>query len=157
MDDGQSGAPTGAEVVPLEKPKRTFGGMDPREAGRKGVEARRQKAIERQRDKTLVKQAAELKVKNAPSRDALKGVAAAVLFDIAERILAEDIEVRTAREAASVADVFFNILRLESGQSTANVDHLTAEEKLARIKEMQQVARERTGGVIDVPSLPPPP
>lgn len=156
MSDGQSGESSGAEVVPMEKPKRTFGGLDPREAGRRGVEKRRQNALERQRDKTLVKQAAELKIKDAPSRDSLKGSAAAVLHDIAYRILADDIPINTAREAASVADVFFNILRLESGQSTANVEHLSSEEKMAQIKAMQDAVRARQATApISVPAIPP--
>lgn len=120
-----------------------FGGLTSKEAAARSVEVRRQNALERLRDAELTKQAAQLKIKNAPAREELKGAAAAVLFDIAEKILAGDIPVRNAREASSVIDSFFNVLRLESGQSTANVEHLTFEDKMNMVREMQAAARDR--------------
>lgn len=135
----------GAEVVSIDggKKKGPFGGLDHMEAARRSVEKRRQNAVERERDAALRREGADMKIKNAPSREVLKGAAAAVLFEVAEKILVGEIPINTAREAASVADTFFNILRLESGQSTSNVEHLTHDEKLARIKEMQEEARKR--------------
>lgn len=124
-----------------------FGGMTPSEAAHKSAEVRRNNALERVRDHILGTAVARLKVRNAPTRDELKGVAAAVIFQEATKILADPNYVRNAHQSARVIEVFFTILRLESNQSTANVEHLTAEEKIAMVKELRETIAERAGAL----------
>lgn len=127
-----------------------WGDMNYHEAALKSAQVRREKAAEKVRNAVLGKAVAQLKIKNAPSRDQLRETSAAVIFDLGHRILSGDLPVTNASTAAKVIDTFFNILRLESGQSTANVEHLSAEEKRKMIVEMQQAAQERKAA-LDMP------
>lgn len=142
-----SDTPSEAAVVPLEPPKVDrrvkFTKENAREMARRSAEVRQARKEELKRDKELRKEALELRIRNAPSREDLKGAAAAVLFMLTEKLLLEEIPINNARELANVSDTFFNILRLESGQSTSNVEHLTGEEKIAMIREYQQAAQAR--------------
>lgn len=86
----------------------------------------------------------KLRLADMPPRSELARYAEGVLFMIADKVLNEEIEIRSPREAAATADTFFNILRLESNQSTTSVEHLTHEEKRQRILEIQdEVAKRR--------------
>lgn len=122
-----------------------FGGkLSAKEAAAKSVEVRRQKAAQRAREAKVVKVASNLKIKEAPSREELKGAALSVVHEAARMFLADPEKyARTGRELASVASVFFEILRLESNQSTSNVEHVSTEDKIRAIKEMQDDARRR--------------
>lgn len=132
-----------------------WGGLTPQEAAIKSHQARRERALEILRDSELAKAISNHKVINAPSRDELRGVAAAVIFDLGHQILAGTLPVKNAGTAAKVIDTFFNILRLESNQSTANVEHLSIEEKRKMIQEMRDAAQERKAQILDLPATDP--
>lgn len=135
--------PAALAVVPKVDRRVKFTKENAREMALRSAAAKRERKEELKRDKELRKEMLESRIKNAPSREEMKGAAAAVIFMLTEKLLLEEIPINNARELSNVADTFFNILRLESGQSTSNVEHLTGEEKIAMIREYQQAAQAR--------------
>lgn len=130
-------------VLARRRPTGWAATMSPSEAASKSWESRRARKAEEVRDETLRKEILKRRLDSAPSRADLKGRAAAVVHLMAERILIGDIPVNTAREAASITDTFFAVLRLESNQATSVVEHATREEKIATITALREAAAER--------------
>ncbi len=81
---------------------------------------------------------------SAIPRSELGAVAYEVVAKIAVLILEDTIKVRTAAQARDVASVFHQIARLESGQSTQNVE-MTREDRITKIGELADAAAERAG------------
>ena len=160
VDDDAQDAEQATVTDIAERPKRTFGGLDPAEAGRRGVEARRQKALERKQQTEEEKAlASELRVhlKRLSKVDLFKKYMQQMaddtpLADYAEAtarylmggILAGDIEVKGSN-VANVLDSVFKIVQLTQGKPTSiDGSTYTPEERREALAEFKRKIAERS-------------
>ena len=87
---------------------------------------------------------ARLNVGAIVARGEIGALAYEVVAKIAVEILEGTIPIRTAGQAKDVASIFHQIARLEAGKSTANIETLTREERVARVSELAAEAAERS-------------
>lgn len=76
----------------------------------------------------------------------------AVCLVIGRRLLTGEIAINNARDAKAVADVAFNIARLEDGQPTDIGEIRTSEQRMKLFEDLTEKARER-GGLSVVPDV----
>lgn len=96
--------------------------------------------------RAVMKEIADAAIGDLPKKKDLGALAAAVVGDMGRRILSGAIRVDTTKDAAHAAQIFFNIARLEAGESTTSVGQpLTKEERTALIADIREKVNERRG------------
>jgi hypothetical protein len=112
-------------------------------------EARVKKTLDREEQK---KRAAQLKAlgeemlaSGVASREILPKIAQGIIVDLGLRLAGGEWEIKTAEEATKVAKIWYDILRLESGQATSIQEQRTGspEDRLMRLEELKLEAKRR--------------
>jgi hypothetical protein len=79
------------------------------------------------------------------SREILPKIAQGIIVDLGLRLAGGEWEIKTAEEATKVAKIWYDILRLESGQATSIQEQRTGspEDRLMRLEELKLEAKRR--------------
>lgn len=112
-------------------------------------ESRVKKQLDREEAK---KRAAQLKLmgeeilaSGVASREILPKLAQGIIVDLGLRLAGGEWEIKSAEEATKVAKIWYDILRLESGQATSIQEQRTGspEDRLSRLEELKIEAKRR--------------
>ena len=87
----------------------------------------------------------ELLASGVASREILPKLAQSIIVELGLRLANGEWEIKTAEEATKVAKIWYDILRLESGQATSIQEQRTGspEDRLSRLEELKQEAKRR--------------
>ena len=109
--------------------------------------------VKKQLDKEERRQrAAQLKVlgedllaSGVASREIIPKLAQSIIVDLGLRLVSNEWEIKSAEEATKVAKIWYDILRLESGQATVINENRTStpEDRLSRLEELRAEAKQR--------------
>lgn len=87
----------------------------------------------------------DLLASGVATREILPKLAQSIIVDLGLRLVANEWELKSAEEATKVAKIWYDILRLESGQATVINENRTAspEDRLSRLEELRAEAKQR--------------
>lgn len=87
----------------------------------------------------------DLLASGVASREILPKLAQAIIVDLGLRLVSNEWEIKSAEEATKVAKIWYDILRLESGQATTINENRTGnpEDRLSRLEELRSEAKAR--------------
>lgn len=112
-------------------------------------ESRVKKQLEKEEAK---KRAAQLKLmgeallaEGVATREILPKLAQSIIVDLGLRLAGGEWEIKSAEEATKVAKIWYDILRLESGQATSIQEQRSGspEDRLSRLEELKLEAKRR--------------
>lgn len=107
---------------------------------------RREAAISAMRDRMQYRrQLSRITVMDIGEPEDLGDRSRAIVSMIADMVLSGEIDVSKARDAKVMADVFYNISRLEDGKATKIVDNMNTDERRAALKELTEKVRRQNG------------
>jgi hypothetical protein len=87
----------------------------------------------------------DLLASGVASREILPKLAQSIIVDLGLRLVSNEWEIKSAEEATKVAKIWYDILRLESGQATTINENRTGnpEDRLSRLEELRSEAKAR--------------
>ena len=87
----------------------------------------------------------ELLARGVASREILPKLAQSIIVDLGLRLVSGEWEIKSAEEATKVAKIWYDILRLESGQATSIQEQRSGspEDRLSRLEELKIEAKRR--------------
>jgi len=112
-------------------------------------EMRVKKELERAEQKKRAEQlrvlGEEMLASGVASREILPKLAQGIIVDLGLRLAGGEWEIKTAEEATKVAKIWYDILRLESGQATSIQEQRTGnpEDRQSRLEELRATAKQR--------------
>ncbi len=104
-----------------------------------------ERAEQKQRADQLKALGEEMLAKGVASREILPKIAQGIIVDLGLRLAGGEWEIKSAEEATKVAKIWYDILRLESGQATSIQEQRTGspEDRLMRLEELKLEAKRR--------------
>jgi hypothetical protein len=112
-------------------------------------EVRVRKELERAEAKKRAEQlrvlGEEMLASGVASREILPKLAQGIIVDLGLRLAGGEWEIKSAEEATKVAKIWYDILRLESGQATSIQEQRSGspEDRLSRLEELKLEAKRR--------------
>ena len=87
----------------------------------------------------------DLLASGVASREILPKLAQSIIVELGLRLVSNEWEIKSAEEATKVAKIWYDILRLESGQATTINENRTGnpEDRLSRLEELRSEAKAR--------------
>lgn len=112
-------------------------------------ESRVKKHLEKQEAKQRAEQlkvlGEEILASGVATREILPKLAQSIIVDLGLRLAGGEWEIKSAEEATKVAKIWYDILRLESGQATTIQENRSGspEDRLSRLEELKIEAKRR--------------